>query len=204
MAKAGLSATVLLIAVSCLGGYLTRQTWLRAAAESLVCENGEIQSDVIFIDHVEDNYLLFKRAQQLQSRGLAPSVLVPILNSVRNDESNLVALGFVEVMCRIARVLNCITFNVPLSEPISLNLARRSAEELQVRSARSILLITSGFRSRRAYMVYSEMLRPFGITVHCQPVFGNRTPSNWFNSAHGIQDVCLQFVKFWYYRLAVM
>jgi hypothetical protein len=203
-ARRGLVAALLVIVALCLGAYLTRQTWLRIGAESLVCESSDAPSDAILVDHVEHNYLLFERAQRLQARGLATTVLVPILGSESNDEPHSVSLGFVEVMCRIARVADCITFDAPSSEPISLNLARRSAAELQGRGVRSVLLVTSGFRSRRAFTVYSEVLGPRGISVRCQPVFGSRTPANWSGTWHGVQEVGLQFLKLWYYRLIVM
>ncbi len=196
-------ALLVILAVS-LGGYATRKTWLRIGAESLVCSSTEAPSDAVLIDHVDDNYLLFERAQRLQAGGLASIVLVPILSSESNGAPNTVSIEFVDVMCRIARASRCITFHAPADEPISLNLARGSAHELRARGVKSVLLVTDGFRSERALMVYSAVLAPIGITVHCQPVFGTRSPLNWFESLHGIQEVALQFIKLWYYRLVVM
>ena len=187
----------------CLGGYSTRQTWLRVGAESLVCVSSEVPSEAILIDHVEDNYLLFERAQQLQARGAAPMVLVPILSSESNGRPNAVSLGFVELMCRISQIPRCITFHAPSNEPISLNLARHSKRELEARGIKSVVIVTDGFRSRRSLAVYDSILGSSGIAVRCQPVFGSHGPANWFESYHGIQDVMLQFVKFWYYRLFV-
>ena len=197
-------AALLATVVLCLGGYATRHTWLRLSAESLVCARGEGPSDAILVDNVEYNYLLFERAQELGARGLASTVLVPILGADSGAEPTEVSLGFVDVMCRTARISNCITFNVPSVEPFSLNLARRTAQELQARGIRSVLLVIDGFRSRRDFDLYAAVLGPLKITVHCQPVFGNRTPLNWFDSSHGIQEVGLQLIKLWYYRVIVM
>ena len=195
----------LLVAVAlCIGGYATRQTWLRLGAESLVCAAAEAPSDAVLIDNVEYKYVLFERAQRLKARGLASTVLVPILGPVSDSEPNAVSLGFVDVMCRIARVSDCITFHVPSVEPISLNLARSTAQELNARGIRSVLLVTDGFRSRRAFDVYAAVLGPLGITVRCQPVFGSHTPLNWSESSHGVEEVGLQFIKLWYYRVIVM
>ena len=72
------------------------------------------------------------------------------------------------------------------------------------RSVRSVILVTEGFRSRRAAEIYLHVLKPLGITVYIQPVFGSRTADNWFRSWHGIQEIGLQFIKLWYYRLAVL
>jgi hypothetical protein len=130
-------------AAICIGGYVTRQTWLRFVAESLVCKASETPSEVILVDLVEPTHHLFERAQQLQSSGLATTVLVPILGPEHDASSSLVARGFVDVMCRVARVSDCTTFPAPLTEPISLNLARRAAEELQARGVHSVLLVTA-------------------------------------------------------------
>jgi hypothetical protein len=129
---------------------------------------------------------------------------VPVLSFEGDETTSAVALGFVDVMCRVARVSHCTTFPAPAAEPYSLNLARRTAEELRARGVHSVLMITGGFRSRRAAKVYSEVLRPFGITVYCQPVFGDRTTDNWFDSSHGIQEVTLQIAKLLYYWGDVM
>jgi hypothetical protein len=196
--------TLLVIVALCIGGYASRKTWLRLGAESLVCVPSEAPSDAALIDNVDHNYTLFERAQWLKAHGLASIVLVPILSSASDGEPNDVSLGFVDVMCRISRVSDCITFHVPSVEPITLNLARGTAQELNARGIRSMLLVTDGFRSRRAFDVYAAVLNPSGITVHCQPVFGSHTPLNWSESSHGVEEVGLQFIKLWYYRIIVM
>jgi hypothetical protein len=202
--RSGVVLAFLLTAAIGVGGYLTRQTWLALAAESLVCRPSEAPSDVIVVDFVENNYLLFQRAQHLQARHLASTVLVPIMVSENDQTGSSVAQGFVDVMCRVTHVSECTTFYAAVDEPISLNFALRTAAELQSRGVHSMLLVTSAFRSRRAATIYAEVLRPFGIAVHCQPVFSRATPANWTDTSHGIQDVVLQFGKLLYYRAIVM
>ena len=95
MALAGKAkyVTLLVIVALCIGGYATRQTWLRLGAESLVCVPAEEPSDAVLIDNVEYRYVLFERAQRLKARGLASTVLVPILGPVSDSEPNDVSLG---------------------------------------------------------------------------------------------------------------
>src|SRR5262249_11530394 len=138
---------VLLVVVVCVGSYLTRQMLLRFIADSLVCQASEAPSDAILVDLVEHNYLLFERAHQLQTMGLASTVLVPIFTSEGGAAENSVALGFVDVMCRVAQVSDCTPFPASAIEPFSLNLAHRTAEELRDRGVHSLLVVTVGFRS---------------------------------------------------------
>jgi hypothetical protein len=169
-----------------------------------VCASSEAPSEAALIDNVDSNYLLFERARELTARGLTSRVVVPILRPASNDRPADVSLGIVELMCRISGLQRCDTFDAPREEPISLNLARHVAAELEARGFRSILLVTPGLRSQRSFEVYISVLGPRGIAVHCQPVFGAQDPSKWFDSAHGVQDVVLQFLKLWYYRILVL
>jgi hypothetical protein len=188
----------------CIGILTTREHCLRWIGMSLVNEESIGTSDAILIDNVGPRYLLFERAQELQSRGLAEVVLVPVLKSDNADQPAIVSLGFINVMCRISRVRHTATFDVLEREPIDLNVAKRSAEQLQARGARSVIVITGGFGSRRAAEVYRHVLKPLGINVYIQPVFGLRTPDNWSESWHGFQEIGLQLGSLWYYRLAVL
>jgi hypothetical protein len=190
--------------IICAAIVATRGHWLPSIGGYLVCQESIGASDLILIDNVEPNYLLFERAQRLQSQGLAEIVLIPILNSGKSGQPALVSLGIVDVMCRISMLRNCTTFEAPGREPISLNVAKRSAEEIKSRSARTVIIVTDGLRSRRAAEIYLHVLKPLGIAAHFQPVFGPHTPGNWFASWHGMQEIGLQLGKLWYYRLAVL
>jgi uncharacterized SAM-binding protein YcdF (DUF218 family) len=190
--------------IICAGIVITRGHWLPWIGGYLVCQESIGVSDVILIDNVEPNYLLFERAQRLQSQGLAEIVLIPILKADTSGPPALVSIGIVDVMCRISMLRNCTTFEAPGREPISLNVARRSAEEIRSRGAHSVIIVTDGLRSRRAADIYLHVLRPLGISAHFQPVFGPHTPGNWFTSWHGIQEIVLQLGKLWYYKLAVL
>jgi len=173
-------------------------------AEALVCASTELESDATVIDNVDHDYLLFARSKQLLARGLARDVVVPIMRRPAIDEPIEVTLGTVQLMCRIAGLQSCEIFETALEEPISLNLARAVARELEARSIRSVLLVTPGFRSQRALEVYAATFGPAGVAVRCQPVFGAVDSTNWFETAHGVQNVSLQFLKLWYYRILVL
>ena len=192
------------VIVLVVGIVASREFWLRAIGNSLVYQASVGSSDAILIDNVEINYLLFERAQRLESQGLSTLVLVPVFRAGSSNQPGPVELGFVNVVCDLLRLNNCTTFAAPQREPISLNLAKRCAEELRARRIHSVILVTEGFRSRRAAEIYLNILKPLGITVYIQPVFGHRTPENWFRSPNGSQEVVLQFAKLWYYKLAVL
>jgi hypothetical protein len=195
---------MLLVILLALTAYATRGTWLRIGAQSLVCEPGHEASDAILIDLVGRGYPLFERAKVLQDKGLARTILVPVLRDQRQSEPLSLSVAVIDLMCTTAHLAQCITLDVPLAEPISLNMATRIGDDLKSRGVRSILLVTDGFRSKRSAVVYSAILRPLGIAIRCQPVFGTRSTSDWYRSRHGIQDVGLQLLKLLYYRIFVL
>jgi hypothetical protein len=110
-----------------------------------------------------------------------------------------------DVMIRIAHLNSAEMVRVRQQlEPISLNVAYQIRDYLRAERIRSVLLVTSGFRARRAALIYGAILEEGGVAVSCEPVFGTTTPENWTGTWHGIQDVALQFLKLNYYRVGVL
>ena len=192
------------VAVGGTAVYATRATWLRGLASTLVCERQDDASDVVLIDNVGPYYALFARARDLEASTRTGAVIVPVLRNPWRVEPDAVADAFVEVQCRIAGLAHCETFDVDVQEPISLHVAAAAAANLRARSVQSVLLVTPGFRSMRSLEVYRSELSAHGISVHCQPVFTGLDARNWSTSTHGLQDVVLQWLKLWYYRLWVL
>jgi len=90
------------------------------------------------------------------------------------------------------------------AEPISLNAAHQIRDQLASKQIGSIIVVTPGFRSRRASLVYRTVLHEVGTRVSCAPVFGRTTPERWTDTWHGIQQVTEEFLKLQYYRFYVI
>jgi hypothetical protein len=115
-----------------------------------------------------------------------------------------VSQGIAEVMARLARLQDVEMIPIRPSEPISLHAAYQIRDFLTIEQVSSIIVVTSGFRSKRSSLVYHTVLDPVGIKVRCVPVFGQKTSANWTKTWHGIQDVTEQFLKLQYYRFYVL
>jgi hypothetical protein len=178
--------------------------WARWAGHSLVCQEAIGHSDVILVENFTPNYLLFERAAALYTAGLAPRILVPTPAAHDPASPNGVSRGFVEVMARVAGMPEPEILPIQITEPISLHAAYQIRDFLLTAHLQSVLVVTSGFRSQRASLIYQAVLAPAGIRVYCVPVFGKRTPANWTDTWHGIQEVAEQFLKLQYYRFYVL
>ena len=209
---------------------LTGRFWLLAVSHSLVHRSELRPADAIIVENLETEYLLYERASRLQREGLAPRVIIPILAPPEDlvHPEGSVLVGLAGVMIRVSRLRDPELVTLRELEPISLNAARQLLEYVRTNGAeggekgegalppkdpahddprppvRSVLVVTSGFRSERTYEIYRSVFGSAGIEVQVDPVFALRNPDNWLHSTHGFQEVGLQFGKLWYYRLFVL
>jgi hypothetical protein len=187
-----------------LAGISTSRLWLPAIGRSLVCASDLAPSDVILIENFDPNYLLFERAAFLQKAGFAPRTVVPVQASPNPGVPNPISRGVAELMARQARMQAWEMIPIREIEPISLNAAAQIRERLDREQVRSLIVVTSGFRSRRSLLVYRAVLADRGMQVRCDPVFNQATPERWTETWHGMQKVAEEFLKLQYYRLYVL
>ena|SRR2546422_3867183 len=189
-------------------GSLTRGFWVPTIGQSLVCMEAVGPSDVIVVETFAPNYALyyalFERAAALQRGGFSARVLVLTQASRDHEVVNSVSTGIAELMARVARVQNLEIIRIREIEPISLNATYQIRDFLTKEHLRSVIVVTSGLRSRRSSLVYHAALNPAGIQVYCTPVFGQHTPENWMDSWHGIEEVTRQFLKLQFYRFYIL
>jgi hypothetical protein len=186
---------------------VTSGFWTTEIARSLVCARDVTPSDVILIENFDPNYLLFARAAALEKAGLARRALVTV--QIYQAPSgppviNPVSQGIAEVMARQARIGVWGIIPIRETEPISLNAAAQIREHLAREQVKSLIVVTTGFRSRRSLLIYRAVLNGSDVQVRCDPVFGPTTPERWTNTWHGIEEVAQQFLKLQYYRFYVL
>lgn len=184
--------------------WLTGGWWSVRISRGLVCNADPGPSDAILVENLESDYLLFERATALRQEGLAGRVLVTAQTDADTDHVNQVALSTVEVMARIARTGPLEIVPAREVEPITLNAARDVQRFIEREHIRSVILVTSLFRSRRSALVYAATLGRAGVLVRCEPVEGTRGVATWTRSWHGIQNVVEQWLKLQYYRFWVL
>ncbi len=183
---------------------VTRSSWLPLVAAQLIYEGPIAPADALVVENYGHDYLAFEYAAELVREGYARRVFVPVFTFRNPDRPGLVAGGFAEVMIRVARLEGALLVPVQEREPITLSVARQVAETLRREKVRSVILVSPCLRSARSCRVYTRVLEPSGIHVYCRPSRGSRSVSNWWQSLHGIQEVGLELVKYWYYRLWVL
>ena len=186
------------IAFCVLAAYISHDLWLGALGRTLVCEEDTGAAPAILLDNFVNDYGLFRRGAELQRLRPASRVVVPFTFP---DEENAEVAAH-EVANVFARLAGLSQWDlIPVEQkraPISLNAAYRVREFLLKEHITSVTLVSPGFRSRRAEMIYQSVLSESGVTTECFPVFGAATPQTWTSTWHGIQYVGLQFMKLQY------
>jgi hypothetical protein len=196
--RIGLVAFVLLVL------WLTSGWWTVAIARSLICDASVAPSDAIVVETFDFEYLLFERAADLRHAGLAARVLVPLATDPATREPNAVTVAVTELMAKLSRAGTVEIVPVRQVEPITLNATRDLQRFVEQEHIRSVIVVTSLFRSRRSALVYAATLGSAGIAVRYQPVQGSVGVNGWAGSWHGIQDVLQQWLKLQYYKLYVL
>ena len=182
---------------------VARPIWSSAVGRSLVCGGQPGSADAILVENLDPNYLLFERAGELY-RANALSRVYVLANANAGGVPSSVDLGVINVMAQIARLAPFKVVPVSDVEPISLNAAKQARTVLHQERVKSVLIVTTAFRSRRSSLVYRAVFGQAGIDVACVPVLGHNTPDNWTDTWHGIEEVVEQFVKLQYYRFYVL
>lgn len=183
----------------------TRSWWIPATARSLICtDEAPGVSDAILVENYDTEYLLFERAALLRKQGLASRVLVAVPAGWDSPEPDLVSVEIVKLMARVAQLPPPEIITVRPTEPVRLSTTSQVRDYLQGHTIRSVIVVASGFRSRRSSALNHRFFDAAGIRSTCVPVFGGSTVENWSGTWHGIQAIGLEFLKLNYYRFYVL
>jgi hypothetical protein len=193
-------AVVLLLALIAVA---SKGFWTARIGHALVCADQVAPVDALVIENFDPDYLLFERAESLVRDGYAHRIFVPVTASADGTPSR-VGEAIAEVMAHIARLQRPEFIPIREEEPISLHAAVQIRAVLARERVHSVIIVTSGFRSRRSDLVNRTVLARVGIAASCIPVFGTQTPDTWATTWHGMQTVAEQFMKLQYYRWYVM
>ena len=195
----------LLVAIGVLLVVVSKPMWTWLVARPLMCGGASASpATAILIENLEPEYLLFEHVAWLRSRCATGRVLVPVQASPDARQPAVMAGEFVAAMARVARLPMPELIPVRDVEPLSLNVARQVRDYLRREHISSVTVVSPGFRSGRASLVYHAVLDEAGIASSCVPVFGQVTPENWSDTWHGRQRVGLETIKLVYYRWYVL
>ena len=88
---------------------------------------------------------------------------------------------------------------VPVRNPITLNEAKVVLHGLARENVKSAILLSTGFHTRRSYLVYQHVGIPLQIKIFPYAYFPTYDLSNWRVKSSGIREFEVEVTKLFYY-----
>lgn len=88
---------------------------------------------------------------------------------------------------------------VPVRNPITLNEAKVVLHGLARENVKSAILLSTGFHTRRSYLVYQHVGIPLQIKIFPYAYFPTYDRSNWRVKSSGIREFEVEVTKLFYY-----
>ena len=90
---------------------------------------------------------------------------------------------------------------VPIRNPITLNEARVILQGLSRENVKSAILLSTGFHTRRSYLVYQHIGLPLQIKIFPYAYFPTYNLSDWRVKSSGVRDFEVEVAKLFYYMI---
>jgi hypothetical protein len=184
---------------------LSHQTILMKAGKYLAPE-GKGKADVVILEGAE--FIKEKPVRiglGLLSSGMASHLVVVIQQNLTDGKifalpnysglltDNLEGLGLEKDDFQI--------IIVPTNHPVTLTEAKIVLSDLSKSGARSAILLSEGFHTRRSFWTYKKVGKPLRIEIIPHPYFIEYQNENWWQQILGIQHFVYESLKFFYYIL---
>jgi len=86
-----------------------------------------------------------------------------------------------------------------IHDPITLTAARGALETISKENVKSAILLSSGFHTRRSYLIYQYLCIPFQIKIFPSTCFNSYHLDYWWSQERGLRDFAEELLKLAYY-----
>lgn len=86
-----------------------------------------------------------------------------------------------------------------IHQPITLTEAKGVTEKISKENIKSAILLSSGFHTRRSYLVYQHVCNSFHIKIFPSACFNSYQLDHWWLQEGGFRDFALESMKLVYY-----
>jgi uncharacterized SAM-binding protein YcdF (DUF218 family) len=89
--------------------------------------------------------------------------------------------------------------NLDIRHPITLNKSNKVLEIINQKGAKSIIVLTNAFHSRRTRNVYQKILEPANIKLYIATYYSWFDKDDWWKTSNGFRTVVPEYLKYGYY-----
>ena len=86
-----------------------------------------------------------------------------------------------------------------IHHPITLTAARGVLEAISKEDVKSAILLSSGFHTRRSYLIYQYVCIPFQVKIFPSACFNSYQLDHWWSQERGLRDFTEELLKLGYY-----
>jgi hypothetical protein len=206
MKKKILIAAILLLVLFCLGGYLFRERLMEKAGRFLAPQS-ESSADMAILEGTEYIPAAFiKTGMELLAKGRTKKIIVvlhrmpPIGQAFGFDgdyseviRHKLREGGLKEEQCKIIMT--------PSRSPITLNEAQVVVKAIAENKMHSAILFASSFHTRRSYLAYQYVAKPYNIVIYPSALFTEFEQKRWWTDDAGWREFASESGKLFYYLI---
>lgn len=166
---------------------------------------GDYQADVAILegsDFISTGIITI--GVDLLSSGKVKSLVVVLQNIAPSDRPYGINGNYADIVRQKLKTLGLKetefkVIAVPIRNPITLNEAKVVLQGLSKENIRSAILVSSGFHTRRSYLVYQHVGIPLRIKIFPRASFTTYDLTDWLVEERGVRDFAVELSKLGYY-----
>lgn len=180
---------------------------LTALGKYLICEHTLQQADVIAIAANWDEAIVRARGGvDLYKKGLAKAIFVPRMERMEGlEEIKKYDIDIPENRDLLVIILEGLGVPLAVIGTSSQEVSNTWDEAKEVRSYiekcgyNSVLLVTSKYHSRRAYLIFKDALKGKATVISVPSPYGSYTPEGWWKREKDRKRVIMEYQKILYH-----
>jgi uncharacterized SAM-binding protein YcdF (DUF218 family) len=188
------------------------QNILSALGQYLVYQQDPQQADMIVIPACwEDTIIRARGGIDLYNRGLAKKIFVPRMERMKGQEE-IIAQGIDIPENRDIVITFLEKFGIPLTNietsaqevTNTWDEAQEARNLVERKGYTTVLLVTSKYHSRRAYLIFKDALKGKATVISVPTPYDASDPESWWKQNDEFQSVIMEYQKLLaYYWLKV-
>ena len=201
--KRGKLIFLIIVALAAIQLVAFHQRILAAIGHYLVYQHPPQQADVIVIlSHWDDTIVRARAGADLYKRGLARTVFVPRMERMKGHEE-IAQRGITIPENRDLLITILEGLGVPLAAietsgqevTDTWDEAQQASHFIEAKGYTTVLLVTSKYHARRAYLIFKDALRGKATVISVPSPYDSSDPEVWWKQSEEIKRVVMEYQK---------
>ncbi|HEY5535936.1 MAG TPA: hypothetical protein VIL99_13505 [Ignavibacteria bacterium] len=191
----------LLIVLFLLIIYFSYPAIFRVTGSFLIADNDNFETaDILFVEEDFSTIEGLNLCNDIYTQGKCKDIIFVRINNHTNifsdEQEDLFVKGVID---SVYKDLPVSFLNLETEHPFTLNKSKKVLELIRSKNAKSVIVLTNAFHSRRTRNVYRKIFEHENIKLYTLTYFDRFTDNNWWQTSDGFRMVIPEFLKYGYY-----